>query len=86
MTSDPKVNVELGVGLRYIDLEATAALTPGRLGGLSETVGGSWVDSLIAVRLSVTLNDEWQLNGFADWGGAGSGDDTGRSMSALHIR
>lgn len=76
VTSDPTVDVDLGVGFRYIDLEATAALTPGRLRGLSETAGDSWVDPLIAARLSVTLNDEWKLKGFADWGGAGSGTES----------
>lgn len=76
VTSDPAVDVDLGVGFRYIDLEVTAALTPGRLRGLSETVGDSWVDPLIAARISVALNDEWQLKGFADWGGAGSGAES----------
>jgi len=78
VTTDPKVDVDLGVGFRYIDLEVTAALTPGRfperLTGRSETVGDSWIDPLVAARISVEVNDEWDLKGFADWGGTGSGD------------
>lgn len=76
VTSDSAVDVDLGVGFRYIDLEVTAALTPGRLRGLSETAGDSWVSPLIAARISVAVNDELDLKGFADWGGAGSGAES----------
>jgi len=76
VTADPQVDVDLGVGLRYINLEATAELTPGILGGRTESAGGDWVDPLVAARISVKLNDQWRLKGFADWGGAGSGDES----------
>ncbi len=76
VTSDPNVDFDLGVGLRYINLTATAELTDGFLGRQSETFGDSWVDPLIAARISVKLNDEWKLKGFADWGGAGSDEES----------
>ena len=77
VTSDPTVDFDLGVGLRYINLTASAELTEGFPGiRLSETFGDNWFDPLIAARISVKLNDEWKLKGFADWGGAGSGEES----------
>jgi hypothetical protein len=46
------------------------------LPGLSQSVGGNWVDPLIAARLTVPVSDAWTLTGFVDWGGAGSGEET----------
>lgn len=76
VTSDPTVDFDLGLGLRYIDLQASAELTAGILGRQSESFGESWVDPLVAARISVKLNDDWKLKGFADWGGAGSGEES----------
>jgi len=76
VTSDPQVDVDLGAGLRYINLEGTASLSSGLVGGVSESVGGDWVDPLVAARVSVKLNDQWRLKGFADLGGTGSGDES----------
>ena len=33
---------------------------------------------MIAARLSVPFNEDWFAMGFADWGGTGSGDETGQ--------
>ncbi len=76
VTSDPTVDLDLGVGLRYINLTTSVELTEGFLGRQSESFGDSWVDPLIAARISVKLNDKWKLKGFADWGGAGSGEES----------
>lgn len=76
VTSDPAVAFDIGAGFRAIDLGVDVALSPGVLAGVSQSVGDSWVDPLIAARLAVPIDENWALTGFADWGGTGGGDET----------
>ncbi len=76
VTTDPALAFDIGAGFRAFDLDVDLALSPGVAAGLSQSVGGSWVDPLIAARVAVPLNEEWSLTGFADWGGSGGDDET----------
>ena len=76
VTTDPAIAFDIGAGFRAFDLDVDLALTPGIDPGLSQSIGGSWVDPLVAARVAVPLNDEWSLAGFADWGGSGGDDQT----------
>jgi opacity protein-like surface antigen len=76
VTTDPAIAFDIGAGFRAFDLDVDLALTPGIAPGLSQSVGGSWVDPLIAARVAVPLDEEWSLTGFADWGGSGGDDQT----------
>jgi hypothetical protein len=76
VTTDPAIAFDIGAGFRAFDLDVDLALTDGSLDGFSQSIGGSWVDPLIAARVAVPLNEEWSLNGFADWGGSGGDDQT----------
>jgi len=76
VTSDPATVVDLGAGFRSFDLDVELAVGSGILPGFSQSVGGNWVDPLIAARVQFPVSDSWTLTGFADWGGTGSGDET----------
>ena len=76
VTTDPAVVFDIGAGFRAVDLEVDLALSTGILPGVSQSIGDSWVDPLIAARVAVPINENWALTGFADWGGTGGGDQT----------
>jgi hypothetical protein len=76
LTTDPAIAFDIGGGFRAFDLDVDLALSPGIAPGLSQSVGGSWVDPLIAARLAVPLTPDWTVTGFADWGGSGGDDQT----------
>ena len=76
VTTDPAIAFDIGAGFRAFDFDLDLALTPGIAPGFSQSVGGSWVDPLIAARVAVPLNDDWTLTGFADWGGSGGDEQT----------
>jgi hypothetical protein len=83
VTTDPSVALDLGVGLRAFDLDVDLALGPGIAAGFSKSIGGSWVDPLIAARMAVDLGADWSLTGFADWGGTGNGDETWQAFGSV---
>lgn len=76
LTEDPKVVFDAGVGFRSFSVEADMKVTVGSLPSESVTASADWVDPLIAMRVAVPLDDKWFLNGFADWGGTGSDNQT----------
>jgi opacity protein-like surface antigen len=76
VSSDPKVQFDVGGGFRNFDIEADANLTDGLLSGGSRSLDTNWTDPLIAARLSVPLDDKWFLMGFADFGGTSADDQT----------
>ena len=76
VTSDPAVDFDIGAGFRAFDLGVDLALSADILPAASQSVGGSWIDPLIAARVAVPLNENWTLTGFADWGGTSSDDQT----------
>ena len=83
VTPDPAIAFDIGAGFRAFDLDVDLALTPGIAAGVSQSLGGSWVDPLLAARVAVPLNEDWTLNGFADWGGTGGGDETWQVFGAV---
>ena len=76
VTTDQAAAFDIGAGFRSFDMDVDLALRPGLAPGLSQSVGGSWVDPVLAARVTVPVNDAWALTGFADWGGSGGGEDT----------
>lgn len=76
VTTDPAIAFDIGAGFRAFDVDIDLALTSGSVDGFSQSLGGSWVDPLIAARVAVPLSEEWALTGFADWGGSGGDDET----------
>jgi hypothetical protein len=83
LTSDPSVTFDVGAGVRAFSLDVDLDVSSGILPGFSQSLGDSWVDPLVAARLSVPLNEEWAINGFADWGGTGGGDETWQVFGAV---
>ncbi|MBD9528863.1 outer membrane beta-barrel protein [Paracoccus sp. PAR01] len=76
VVENPQMLLDLGAGFRHFDVDVDVALSPGRRPAASQSFNGSWTDPLIAARLSVPINDNWFLSGFADWGGSGGDDET----------
>lgn len=67
--------IDLGVGLRYSDLDVELRLTPGTLPAESLLRGDSFTDPVLALRFSHALSDDWDMTGFFDLGGIGVGSD-----------
>jgi opacity protein-like surface antigen len=76
VTSDPKVSFDVGAGFRNFNVDVDVDLSPGALPAASQSLSSNWTDPLIAARLSLPINDRWFAQGFADYGGTGSGDET----------
>lgn len=83
VSSDPQVQFDIGAGFRNFDIEVDVSLSPGIRPGASRSIDGSWTSPLIAARLSVPLDENWFFTGFADWGGAGSDDETWQVYAGL---
>ena len=76
VTNDPSVQFDVGAGFRNFDMNLTASLSAGTRPGGAQKISKSWTDPLIAARLVVPMDDNWFINGFADYGGTGNGDET----------
>ena len=83
VTSDPKVNLDLGVGFRTFDIKVGASVSAGVLPAQSQSLDASWTDPLIAARLSVPINEDWFMTGFADYGTTGSDSETWQVYAGL---
>ena len=83
VTSDPAIAFDVGAGFRAFDLDVDLEASPGLAPRLSQSVGGSWVDPLIAARVAAPLSESWTLTGFADWGGSGGDDQTWQVFGAV---
>lgn len=76
VSNSPKIRLDLGAGFRVFDANIDVSLRSGALPGGSENISSTWTAPLIAARVAVPLNESWFLTGFADWGGAGSEEET----------
>lgn len=62
-------SVDLGGGARWFDTDTTLTLLPGIAAGRSSRVNDSWIDPVIAARLTYDVSDSWTVAGFVDYGG-----------------
>ncbi len=80
--TDPRATLDLLVGLRRWDLEASAAAP---LVGLSAETEASFTDPIIAARANVALADRYSAILYADVGGFGVGSEaTGQVVGTLN--
>lgn len=86
VTQDPAFVLDLGAGFRTFDLDVTVNLASGVAPAAREDLGRSWTDPLIAARLHVPINEKWFLDGFADYGGSGSDDETWQLYGGVGYR
>ena len=72
---DPKVKVDLGGGLRSwtIDSVGTVSAGPPASAGFSHTE--SWIDPVLAARMTAQIDGPWSVTLAGDVGGSGSGSD-----------
>jgi len=66
--------VDVGVGLRYMNLDAHLSLSQSPLlpSGLTHAAGVGWTDGIVAIRGSYDLASRWAIYGYADLGTGGS--------------
>jgi opacity protein-like surface antigen len=67
---------DIGAGFRTFDMNVDVDLTAGKNPATTQSLSENWTDPLIAARVYVPISEEWFLDGFADCGGSGSGNDT----------
>lgn len=71
-----KFNLDLGVGVRYLNLDTTLSvdLTPQSTLLVSRTINSNigWTDGFIDTRIQYNLTNTWKLIGYADVGTGGS--------------
>lgn len=74
LAGDPKIQFDAGVGFRYFDMKFDTILGGNLASTWESSSSTSWIDPLIAARLTIPINDQWLVNGFADWGGTGDSE------------
>ena len=77
--ADGRNAVDVIGGVRYSAIDADGAvdarLTGAGSGVVSLSGSTDWVDPYIGVRVTVPLNGQWSMLGYADFGGFGAGSD-----------
>jgi hypothetical protein len=86
VSQDPAFVLDLGGGFRTFDLDIDVSLSDGLAKAASESISRSWTDPVIAARMKVPVNEKWFIEGFADWGGTGSGDETWQIYGGVGYR
>lgn len=66
-------------------MKSTLDLTfsPGALAGRQQYISESWIDPLIAARISTQLNDRWSVTAAFDYGGFGIGSASNETWQAI---
>jgi len=75
--------VELGLGARAMKSTLDLTFSPGTLAGRQQHISDSWIDPLIAARISTQLNDRWSVTASLDYGGFGIGSASNETWQAI---
>ena len=86
VTEDPAFVFDVGAGFRTFNLDIDVDMSPGIAPAASDSISRSWTDPVIAARMNVPINEKWFVEGFADWGGTGSGDETWQIYGGVGYR
>jgi len=86
VTQDPAFVFDVGAGFRTFNLDIDVSLSEGVAKAASESISRSWTDPVIAARMNVPINEKWFVEGFADYGGTGSGDETWQIYAGVGYR
>ena len=86
VTQDPAFVFDVGAGVRTFNLDIDVSLSEGVAKAASESISRSWTDPVIAARMNVPINEKWFVEGFADYGGTGSGDETWQIYAGVGYR
>ncbi|MEY8829858.1 hypothetical protein AB9K34_15840 [Sedimentitalea sp. XS_ASV28] len=85
--STPGVQLDAGAGLRWFDVEMGTTFSPGSLGvSRTNSIGDSWVDPVLAARVTVPFNDAWSATALVDFGGMGSDDETWQALASVRYQ
>lgn len=77
LADDNDLRLDVGGGLRFNDLFVRTELSgTGPIGNAVFSNDATWVDLLVAARLSYTVNERWRGFAFADYGGFGIGESS----------
>ena len=83
VTQDPAFVFDIGAGFRTFYMNVDVDLTAGKNPATTQSLSTNWTDPLIAARVYVPISEKWFLDGFADYGGSGSGNDTWQAYGGV---
>lgn len=79
--------LDIGAGARFWSISTKASLNPGLLPGVSAKENKTFVDPVLATRITFRLGGRWSLTGYGDIGGFGIGSDlTWQALGTLNYR
>ncbi|WP_424984915.1 hypothetical protein [Microbulbifer sp. S227A] len=85
--STPRVQLDAGAGLRWFDVDMGVSLSSGSQGlSGAYSVGDSWVDPVLAARITVPFSDTWTATALIDFGGTGSDDKTWQALASIRYQ
>ncbi|WP_417678536.1 outer membrane protein [Pseudodonghicola sp.] len=73
----------LTLGARAMKSTLDLTFSPGALAGRQQHISDSWIDPLIAARISTQLNDHWSVTAAFDYGGFGIGSASKETWQAI---
>jgi opacity protein-like surface antigen len=86
LSQDPAFVLDAGVGFRSFSLDIDVSLSAGLANAASDSISRSWTNPLVAARLNVPINETWFVEGFADYGGGGSDNETWQIYGGVGYR
>jgi hypothetical protein len=86
VTQDPAFVFDVGAGFRTFNLDIDVNLSEGVAKAYSKSISRSWTDPVIAARMNVPIAEKWFAEGFADYGGTGSGGETWQIYAGVGYR
>lgn len=75
--------VDIGAGLRYVDLENTALFSVGFLPAASSTTTTDWIEPIIAARMGYKFSERTSTNVFVDYGDWGGSSSTWQAIVSI---
>lgn len=70
-----QVNVDLGLGLRYWNVDNAGTVAPGSPASIGFSHTESWIDPVIGARMNAKISGPWSVTLAGDVGGSGAGSD-----------
>jgi opacity protein-like surface antigen len=82
----PNVSIDLGGGLRYIELENKVSFSGGAAPATSSKTTTDWTDAILAARFTFPINDRTAARLFVDYGGFGGDTSSWQAFAGIGYR
>lgn len=86
LVPDPTFDLDLVGGARYWSVDNELRVSGGALGGATVSDGDTWIDLIAGAKFRKSLNDHWDLAGWALVGVAGASDSMWDVMAGVSYR